>query len=113
MSIYQPYDPLMSISGQVLSSYNLPPTTELNLTVKENGACLFSEALRTGLLQELMGHSARIVSMSTTMTSQKSRTTKVHIILGDAVELVASIENYSWTQYDKEFQALIEETLTE
>jgi hypothetical protein len=113
MTMNQVYDPIMTLGGSLVGTFNHLPTTELNLTVRESETRLFSEALRSGLFQELMGHSARLVSMSTEFTSKKISTTRVHLMIGDVDELVASIEKYSWDAYDKQFNALIKETLTD
>ncbi len=113
MTTSQPYDPIMTMGGSVVQQYMYPTTTEIHMTVKESETRLFYEALRTGMFQELMGHSARIVRMSTEMTGHRATTTTVDIIMGDIDELVANIEKYAWEAYDKQFNDLIKETLTD
>lgn len=105
---------IQTMGGQSFTQFNGPPIIDMSLTVHEHGKRLFSESIRTGLFQELMGAHAKMVSCSTDMNFSGTHcTTRVNIKLIDFDALVKSIDDFSWTMYDKEFKALMDETLTE
>lgn len=85
--------------------------SELSMKIIEGSDMKLYKALRSGLFQEMIGYNAVMMSCSCEF-GKSLNTTDVCIAFCNLEEMVRNIEQYSWTKYEKQFQALIEETLT-